>query len=329
MLVTVITIAIVHSFARLRILVMVMAGCFGYFVLKAVPFIILTGGNFRIYGPEYSMISDNNDFGLALNMTLPFFFFLAQTESRRWLRWLCAGLFVFTIPAIFFTYSRGALVGLVVVLTLMFFQLKQRLVLIPVIALGIAIALLLAPAAWRARMDPTVQNAMDTSARERLNAWAFSRNLASDFPIAGGGFATFTPELFDMYAPNATYVKGPHSVYFQVLAEHGFVGLFLYLALVLTCFGSAHRLIKMARSHGDLEVVHYTNMLRFSMVGFLASGTFLGRAYFDYFFMIVACLIILERVAAEEWQAAFLAETEGVDQLASGESLTATGRAML
>ena len=45
-------------------------------------------------------------------------------------------------------------------------------------------------------MDPTRPDAIDNSAKERLNAWAFSWNLASAYPLAGGGFATFTPQLF-------------------------------------------------------------------------------------------------------------------------------------
>ena len=72
------------------------------------------------------MIADNNDFGLALNMTLPLYFYLAQTEHKRWLKRLFAALFVMTIPAIFFTYSRGALVGLAAVVMLMFLQSRRR-----------------------------------------------------------------------------------------------------------------------------------------------------------------------------------------------------------
>src|SRR5215831_11327746 len=79
LLMTVVTIATVDTFERLRKLVLVLAGCFGAFVAKAFPAIVVTGGTFRLYGPDYSMISDNNDFGLALNMTAALFFFLAQT----------------------------------------------------------------------------------------------------------------------------------------------------------------------------------------------------------------------------------------------------------
>ncbi len=302
---TVITIAIVDTFERLRIFVLVIAGCFGYFILKALPFMIMTGGAFRLYGPEYSMISDNNDLGLALNMTLPLFYFLAQTEPRRWTRWLCGFLFVITIPAIFFTYSRGALVGLIVVLTLMLLRSKRRILLIPVLALGAMVAVLFAPAAWKERMDPTRPDAVDASARSRLNAWSYAWNLSKDYPIAGGGFSTFTEQLFDIYAPQTRDIHGPHSIYFQVLAEHGFVGLALYLALFASCFASIFRILKWSKLLGNDLTASYANMLGLSMVGFMISGIFLGRAYFDYYFAIVACLAVLERVCRQELVAAF------------------------
>jgi probable O-glycosylation ligase (exosortase A-associated) len=265
------------------------------------------------------MIADNNDFGLALNMTAPLFFFLAQTEANRWVRRFFGFLFLITIPSVFFTYSRGALVGLIAVMGLMFLQSKQRLILIPVITMATIVALMFAPDAWKQRMDPTRPDALDNSAKERLNAWAFATNLASEYPITGGGFATFTPELFGRYAPVALDIHGPHSVYFQVLGEHGYVGLSLYLALLLTCFAGAHRLVREARSYQDREVIHYANMFRFSMIGFLSSGAFLGRAYFDYFFSLVACLAILDTVARDRWAQGIESDGELDPALAANE----------
>jgi len=325
LLMVLVTVAMVDSMARLRILVLTIAGCFGFFVAKSFPFIVVTGGAYRLYGPENSMIADNNDFGLALNMTLPLFFFLAQTESKLWVKRLFGGLFIITIPAVFFTYSRGALLGLAVVSFLMFLrlQMQQRLLLIPVVLAGIIVALLFAPEKWKERMDfSNSSQVVDASARERLNAWAFSRHLAADYPLTGGGFATFTPELFARYAPNGVDIHGPHSVYFGVLAEHGYTGLALYLTLVLSCFATARKLAREARDRGDDLVLNYIHMFRFSIVGFLTSGFFLGRAYFDYFFTVVACLTILARVARQEWMSA---DEEGeeseVDDAGEGESI--------
>jgi probable O-glycosylation ligase (exosortase A-associated) len=304
LLMTACMIPIVSSFERLRYVVLAIAGSFGFFVLKAFPFIITTGGTFRIYGPERSMVGDNNDFGLALNMTLPLFFFLAQTETRRWAKGFLALLFILTIPAVFFTYSRGAMVGLLGIFLMMLIRSRRRFALIPVGVFAVVLALSFAPEAWRGRMDVTRPDAVDGSAQSRLNAWTYARALAADYPITGGGFATFTEELYQRYWPGQIgNIYGPHSVYFQVLAEHGYVGLGLYLLLVLACFAATRRLRKTARTRSDNEIALYAQMFEFSLLGFLISGIFLGRAYFDYFFTIVACVAILKRVARDRWAA--------------------------
>jgi putative inorganic carbon (hco3(-)) transporter len=302
LLMTVCMIPIVSSFERLRYLVLTIAGCFGIYVLKSLPFIVLSGGEHRIYGPERSMIADNTDFGLALNMTLPLYFFLAQTEPKRWARRLFAFLFMITIPAIFFTYSRGALVGLTAVVAVMFLQARRRVLLVPVVILSTVVAVYFAPEKWQGRMNPAKDNAVDASAQSRLDAWAYARALAADYPVTGGGFATFTEELYHRYWPGDIYnIYGPHSIYFQVLAEHGYVGLGFYLLLVLSCIASTRRLCRTGRRRSDREVSYYAQMFELSLVGFLISGIFLGRAYFDYFFTIVACVIILDRAARDRW----------------------------
>jgi probable O-glycosylation ligase (exosortase A-associated) len=306
LLITFVTIGVVNTFSRLRTLILVIATCLGVFVAKSIPFIIVTGGGARLYGPEKSMMGDNNDFGLALNMTLPLFYFLAQTETNRRLKQVFGLLFLGTIPCIFFTYSRGALVGLAAVMGLMVLRSKKRFLMIPVILGGILIAVLFAPEGWKERMDPTKENAIDASAESRFNAWAFAWRLAGDYPITGGGFATFTRDLFGRYAPTTQDVHGPHSIYFGVLGEHGFPGLFLYLVLVGSAFASLRKVRKWARFQGDELIEGYANMFQLSLIGFLTSGFFLGKMYFDYYFTIVACIVALKNICAardrERWR---------------------------
>ncbi len=301
LLMTVIAICVVDSFARLRILSLVMAGCLGIFVLKDLPFMIATGGSFRLYGPPQSMIADNNDFGLALNMMLPIFFFLGRTESDRRVRGLMYFISLATVPTIFFTYSRGALHGQGVVGVMLFLRMKQRFLLLPVLGLALVTGFFLTPQNWQERMSFFLNGKLDASALSRFNAWTFSWKLVSDFPVMGGGFETFSPELFQRYAPTATDVHGPHSVSFGVLAEHGFPGLLLYLLLVLSCLGTTQRLVKLAGLHEDQVAADYANMFRFSLIAFMTSGLFLGRAYFDLYFSIVACIVILNHVCRAEW----------------------------
>jgi len=295
MLMTLVTVGVIDSYERWRKVIVVIAASFGAFVLKSLPFVLMTQGSMRLYGPERSMIADNNDFGLALDMTLPLFFFLARTESKPWLRRLYIFLFVVTIPAIFFTYSRGAMLGLVVVFALMVVYMRRLAIFVPVGIIAVIVAVLFAPQSWKDRMNPQ-GDVVDASALSRFNSWQYSWALASDFPVAGGGFDTFTPELFSQYAPNPRDVHGPHSVYFGVLAEHGFVGLGFYLLLVASCFLSTFQLVRRGKKLGNRLTVEYANMCRFSLIGFLVPGAFLGRAYFDYYFAIVAFIAALKMV---------------------------------
>jgi probable O-glycosylation ligase (exosortase A-associated) len=296
-LMTIVITLVVNSWERLRLAFLAIASAFAILVLKAVPFLILTGGSVRLYGPRGTMLADNNDLGLALNMTLPMFYFLARTESHPWIKRLMRVLIIATIPAILFTYSRGALIGLAVVLFLMAIMSRQRLIMIPILIVACCFAVFFTPEKWRHRMDFSREGALiDDSALSRFNAWRYSWDLAMDYPLTGGGFDAFTPELFDRYAPNSRDVHGPHSIYFGVLAEHGFIGLFLYLLLVCSCFGTLQSIRRGARRTGDSRAAAYAIMLQFSLIGFLTSGAFLGRAYFDYYFTLIACVLILKRV---------------------------------
>jgi probable O-glycosylation ligase (exosortase A-associated) len=314
LLISLVTVGIVNSFERFRMLIVVFASCLAFFVLKSIPFLIITSGADRIYGPPASMIGDNNDFGLALNMTLPIFYFLSHTEKAPVWRRFFGILFMLTIPAIFFTYSRGALVGLVAVLGLMLLQVKQKFVLIPVLVSAFFLAATFAPQTWKDRMNPTGAQALDKSAQSRINAWTFSWNLAMDYPISGGGFDTFSRTLFQRYAPDINDIHGPHSIYFGILGEHGFVGLFLYLSLLASALYSTHEVIRLAKPLGDLVAMHYAKMFRLSLVGFMVSGLFLGRQYFDYYYTIVSCIIILKKLSYESWSEETMLDGEPIEQ---------------
>src|ERR1017187_6445473 len=90
---TVLSVGIIRSRAQLRWLVLTIGGSFALLVFHAMPGIILSGGQFRVYGPDNSMIANNNSFGLAVNMALPFFFFLAKAETNRRLKWIMGAAF--------------------------------------------------------------------------------------------------------------------------------------------------------------------------------------------------------------------------------------------
>jgi putative inorganic carbon (hco3(-)) transporter len=179
---------------------------------------------------------------------------------------------------------------------------NQRMLLIPVALLAFLFAAFVAPQKWRDRMSQTTDTE-EASARSRINAWTYCWNVAKAYPVTGGGFDAYTQALFNRYAPYSGDLHGPHSIYFGVLLEHGFVGFFLYFSLVANCMVALRRIAKRSRRHGDEQSAEYADMLTFSLIAFLTSGAFLGSTYFYFYFMIVACTAMLKQVYREEWVA--------------------------
>jgi probable O-glycosylation ligase (exosortase A-associated) len=300
LLVTFLTILLVSSRERLRNLFLVLALSIGGLSIKGALFGMRTGGENRVWGPPDSFLADNNDLALATNMALPILFFLAAEEKRRWLKILLRIAFVCGIGSVLLSYSRGGLLGLVIVLTAVAMMARNKIRMFAFVIICGLLVFSYAPGKWMDRMGGLYHGQIDRSAEGRLNAWQFAIVLTSHYPITGGGFETFTPDLFQRYTP-WLFFAGPHSIYFQTLGEQGYVGLALFLGLLASCWFSLWRLSRQAKLVASLRWVYpYAYMLRASLLAYMVSGAFLPRAYFDFFYTLVACTIVTKLIAQGE-----------------------------
>jgi probable O-glycosylation ligase (exosortase A-associated) len=297
---TFVLILIVTSKKRLEVLFIVTALCFGALAIKGTLFGVRTEGGFRVWGPPDSFVYDNNDLGLALNMTLPMMYFLARETSSKRLRrvlWIC---FFSSVLAVILTYSRGALLGLAVVLGIICMRSNRKFIAGALLIVFVCFVLAFAPPAWMDRMGNFAHGELDESAQGRLHAWQFAFELAFRYPITGGGFETFTPELERRFTPQFAFA-GPHSIYFQTLGEQGFVGLAIFLFLLAGCFFSLWRIRRQVRGQPSLSwIANYSMMLETCLLGYVVSGAFLPRAYFDLWFQLAAATALLKILYRQE-----------------------------
>jgi probable O-glycosylation ligase (exosortase A-associated) len=291
---------------RLRYLFILIAFSIGFYGVKGFAFSIMTGGQHLVYGPERSFIGSNNSIGLALNMVLPFLYLLRRDEPRRWLRWAMLFTFWTSAGAVIFTYSRGAFLGLAVVMTLLFFKGSKHL-LWGVASFLVAVTFFLTvgssyiPEAWWARMGTIQTYEEDKSAQGRFEAWGIAYQIATERPLVGGGFWVLpqpeTRERFDSPSKNLS----AHSIYFSILGDHGFVALGLYIGLLVSCLLTLRRLRRtVGREPGKEWVVAPAKMLEVSLVAFMVSGAFQTEAYFDLFYHVVAGVVMLKVLAARK-----------------------------
>ncbi|MEQ1868148.1 MAG: hypothetical protein ABL996_26315, partial [Micropepsaceae bacterium] len=106
---------------------------------------------------------------------------------------------------------------------------------------------------------------------------------------------------FRKYRPGrkAEHVRAPHSIYFQVLGDHGFVGLFLYLSILGAAAFNLFKVQAQTRDRSDLAWANnLSRMLLISMAGFFMAGAFLSMAYYDVYFCMVALSATLRQAVS-------------------------------
>ncbi|WP_219137068.1 putative O-glycosylation ligase, exosortase A system-associated [Janthinobacterium sp. UMAB-60] len=292
-------------------LVWVLVGSIGYYGVKGGIFTIRSGGTERVWGPEETFIGDNNALALALIITIPLMYYLQQNteKHRRWVRHGLSAAMLLSALAALGSYSRGALLAIAAMGLFMWLKSDRKLVLGALLGAVAPLLLAFMPERWAERMDTINTYQEDESAMGRLNAWRMAWNLARD-RFLGGGFDVSDAAIFARYAPNPMDVHAAHSIYFQVLGEHGFVGLLIYLALGLATWRTAAVIIRRTRGQPELRWAHgLATMSQASLIGFAVGGAFLSLLYFDmpYYLMaaLIATRIIVERQApAPTWRQA-------------------------
>jgi probable O-glycosylation ligase (exosortase A-associated) len=308
-LVTFLTIFLIRSRERVIALIWVIALSLGFYGLKGGLFVFRSGGEWQVWGPAGTFIEDNNALALAIIMTLPLLWFLFRQSSQRWIRWGIALTMLLCCASVLGSHSRGAALAGGVMLGMLWLKSSGKLLTGVAMILFIPLLVMSMPEKWFQRMETVATYDQDRSAMGRVRAWEFSLDMALQRPI-GGGFGAFTEENYRRYAPDISEkidtigggrFQEAHSIYFKVLGDHGFPGLALFLGLGILSYRAAASVVRRARDAPDLEWAgNLAAMLQVSMVGYAIGGAFLGLSYFDLYYHLLAIILVLGAIVAEQ-----------------------------
>jgi len=290
---TLVGLLVMQEHVRVRLLVAVMALSIGFYGAKGGIFGLQSGGSTsRVLGPEGSFISGNTEIGLAFCMALPLLVFVRREVPRAWMRHSLTVTIALTVVATIFTYSRGAALALGIVVFLLFFKSRRKFLVAGLLLVGLWALYAVVPESVYRRVDTIRTYDADRSAMGRIEAWRMAMALAADRPLVGGGFRTFTKSMFERYG--FTGGRDAHSIYFQVLGEHGYVGLMLYLGLIVATMVSLRGLARKPQADPARQwIPSLARMVEVSMIAYLVGGAFLSRSYFDYFYGLVALTVLM------------------------------------
>ncbi len=284
-----------------------------YADLEAAKYLV-SGGGHKIVGMAGHVLGDRNELSLAFVMTLPIAFYLLGEYGKqsRVLRLGLLGTMAALVIGVIGTGSRGGFVALAALGAYMYVK-SERKVLLTVLIVALVVGL--APFIsndYANRLD-TIQTAdEDASFMGRVIAWKLSFIMATQNPFFGGGFkaleylpvwSTLARDFFAypwFYTgdalPNTQLARAAHSVYFQVLGDHGFVGLGLYLGILGSAFFKAGAVLRKARRAGAPEWLRtMITMIQLSIFAFALGGAALSFAYVDLIFCMLGLVVVVEK----------------------------------
>lgn len=289
---TFMTLLLMNTKERLSYLIWAIVVSLGYFGVKGGVFTLATGGSYIVWGPPESFAYGNNELALALLILIPLVNYLRLTVDNRRLKLALTGSMGLMAISSIGSQSRGALVAILVVGFWFWLKTKNKLVTGIMAVFFAATIFIFMPKSWHDRMSTIQTYEQDPSVMGRFNAWWTGFNVAKD-RIVGGGFDFWTRKSFAVYAPNPPDIHDAHSIYFEVLGEHGFIGLFIYLAIALIALLTARWITKRTKNVKELEWADcLAKNCSVSLVAYWSGGAFLGLAYYDLYYHIIAILVL-------------------------------------
>lgn len=292
MLMTFVTMMLIRDREHIQKLVWILVISLGFYGVKGGIFTILSGGSEMVWGPENTFIGGNNEIALALIMTIPLMHYLQTITDKKAVRRGLGVAMALSALAALGSYSRGAFLAIAVMGTFLGMKSRHKTRIALLLLLALPLMIMFMPDKWSSRMDTIQTYDSDPSALGRINAWWMAFNLAKDRPLVGGGFEIYEPQFFMMYAPNPEDIHAAHSIYFQALGEHGFVGLGLYLLLAMLTWRTGSWIIRNTAGNEKYTWAHdLARMVQVSLIGFGVGGAFLSLLYFDVPYYLMAILV--------------------------------------
>jgi putative inorganic carbon (hco3(-)) transporter len=251
----------------------------------------------RLGGP----LGSENRYAQILAVVLPLALIKVFREPARRLRLAATGGSLLIAGGLLLTFSRGAAVAVGATLLFMVclreFRIRHFLALLAAATAVVALAVpdyvirlssLETVTAFRSDPAEVSDSAILGRATENLAAW----NTFLDHPLTGVGPGVYFREFSREYANRLglRYLNNErrgHSLYLELAADVGAIGLAAFLAMVATAMALLYRSSRYWRSRDPMRASLASGFF-FALFAYLATGAFLQLSYQRYFWVILA-----------------------------------------
>ncbi|MFA0038909.1 O-antigen ligase family protein [Vibrio sp. 10N.261.52.A1] len=248
-----------------------------------------------------SMLGDPNDLALVLMFPLAFTISQASTSGVPLFKRIISGFVcVLLLAAIIATQSRGGLLGCIAVIGIFAWKwVHSKLLLMPGGAIAAVVLYLVAGISDRAS-GGAAEVGIDESAMGRIYAWEAAFKMALDNPLTGVGLNNFYSNYFFYSAYWDGLNHAVHSTWFGVLAETGFIGLIIFVGLIVSLIKTSRATLARLKTAGsnvppELNAVAYA--VYAGLIGTIVSGTFLTQGFNWPIYILAALTVCVSNVS--------------------------------
>ena len=248
--------------------------------------IVGQSSDYRISGPYGSP----NVFAQIMVVMVPLSLERVINERNQVFRLVAMWALVASSLAVIFTFSRSGFLSLVFVVFLFMAwrrtQFRTWLILVTLL-MGLVSIL---PKDYTARVGTLTDLVTDqttatseVSFRGRTSEATIGWLMFLDHPILGVGTKNY-PVFYQEYSRKLGLDprlenRSPHSLYVEIAAEQGLVGIFIFSFLIFSVFRGLSRSRKIFEELGELRMLNMAMAVTISMIGYLVSSTFIHSSY--------------------------------------------------
>jgi putative inorganic carbon (hco3(-)) transporter len=256
--------------------------------------IVGTSNDYRISGPYGSP----NVYAMTMAALVPLALERVLSERIQILRLLALWALAAIGLTVVFTFSRSGFLSLSLALILFMLWRRTQIgtwVILAALALGLISIL---PEQYTARLgtltdlvssDSGVTS--DYSFRGRASEATIGWLMFLDHPVLGVGSKNY-PAFYQQYSrqlglDQRTEDRSPHSLYVEMAAEHGLLGIIIFGVLIFSLFNGLIQAGKTFKSLGQTEMVGMSTAMTICLTAYLTSSIFVHSSYPRPFWVLV------------------------------------------
>ncbi|MFN8413460.1 MAG: O-antigen ligase family protein [Anaerolineales bacterium] len=249
----------------------------------------------RITGP----VGDPNFFAQIMVVLLPLAADRFSSEKNLFFKFIAAWAFIICTLTVVFTYSRGAFLAAFVCVILTAYRHRPGPSQIVAAVFAVMIIYQFLPSNYTDRISTlfyflpgnNAASGNDISFRGRSSENIVAFRMFMDNPITGAGMGNYNSK-YQQYSRQLgldfrAVDRSAHSLYLEILAERGILGVISFFTLLYYTFISLRDAEKFFSKNKMGELSNLTSAMMISLVAYFVTATFLHDALIRYFWLLM------------------------------------------